>query len=89
MNPKTAAFFLAFIPQFVDLTAGYVPLQFILLGFTSVILNTLADIIVAVAASRLRELSAARPAVIQRLREGAGASMVALGIGLALAKRPS
>jgi hypothetical protein len=31
----------------------------------------------------------ARPTLIRRLREGSGAAMVALGIGLALAGRPS
>jgi threonine/homoserine/homoserine lactone efflux protein len=89
LNPKTAAFFLAFIPQFVDPTEGYVVLQFVVLGFVSVALNTLADIVVAFAASRIRQGAAARPALIRRLREASGAAMIALGIGLALAKRPA
>jgi threonine/homoserine/homoserine lactone efflux protein len=89
LNPKTAAFFLAFIPQFVDPSAGNVAIQFIMLGSISVFLNTLADIIVAFAASRIRDGAATRPTLVRRLREGAGAAMVALGLGLALAKRPS
>jgi len=89
LNPKTAAFFLAFIPQFVDLSHGDVALQFMVLGFVSVALNTLADIVVAFAASRIREGMSARAALIRRLREASGALMVALGIGLALAKRPA
>ncbi|MEM9767630.1 MAG: LysE family translocator, partial [Cyanobacteria bacterium P01_D01_bin.71] len=39
LNPKTALFFLAFIPQFVN-PAGNVALQFILLGTISVSFNT-------------------------------------------------
>jgi len=89
LNPKTAAFFLAFLPQFVDPAAGGVALQFVVLGFLSVALNTLADILVALGASRIRQGAAARPALIRRLREASGAAMMALGIGLALAKRPS
>ena len=89
LNPKTAAFFLAFIPQFVDPVAGSVALQFAVLGFLSVLLNTLADIVVAFAANSVREGAAARPALIRRLREASGAAMIALGIGLALAKRPT
>jgi threonine/homoserine/homoserine lactone efflux protein len=89
LNPKTAAFFLAFVPQFVDPAQGGVALQFMVLGFVSVALNTLADIVVAMAAGGIRESAAARPMLIRRLREGSGAAMVALGIGLALAKRPA
>jgi threonine/homoserine/homoserine lactone efflux protein len=89
LNPKTAAFFLAFIPQFVDPTGGHIALQFVMLGFVSVVLNTLADVVVAFAASRIREGAAARPALIRRLREVSGAAMIALGLGLALAKRPA
>jgi threonine/homoserine/homoserine lactone efflux protein len=87
LNPKTAAFFLAFIPQFLDPSAGAVALPFILLGCISVTLNTLADIVVALGASRIREGAGARPGLIRRLREISGASMIALGAGLALAKR--
>lgn len=89
LNPKAAAFFLAFVPQFVDPTEGHVALQFAVLGSVSVALNTLADVAVALAASGIREGAAARPALIRRLREASGAAMVALGIGLALAKRPA
>ena len=87
LNPKTAAFFLAFIPQFLDPSAGAVALPFILLGCISVALNTLVDIVVAIGASRIREGAAMRPGLIKRLREISGASMITLGAGLALAKR--
>jgi threonine/homoserine/homoserine lactone efflux protein len=89
LNPKTAAFFLAFVPQFVDPTQGSVAAQFILLGFISVALNTSADIIVAIAASGIRDGAAARPALIRRLQQASGTAMVGLGVGLALAKRPT
>ena len=89
LNPKTAAFFLAFVPQFVDTSVGNVALEFVVLGFVSVALNTLADIVVAFAASGIRDGAAARPGLIRRLREASGAAMMALGVGLALAKRPA
>lgn len=59
------------------------------LGAISVALNTLADVVVAFAASGIREGATARPALIRRLREASGAAMIALGVGLALAKRPA
>ncbi len=88
LNPKTAAFFLAFIPQFVDASQGSVAMQFVVLGFVSVLLNTLADIVVAFLASGIRDGAKASPVLIRRLRQGSGAGMVALGVGLALARRP-
>ncbi|MCX7378413.1 MAG: LysE family translocator [Alphaproteobacteria bacterium] len=87
LNPKTAAFFLAFLPQFVD-PAGNVAAQFVLLGVVSVALNTAADVVVAFLAGRLRDGTGARPGLVRRLREASGTAMVALGVGLALAKRP-
>jgi threonine/homoserine/homoserine lactone efflux protein len=89
LNPKTAAFFLAFIPQFIDPGAGHVALQFAMLGFISVALNALADVVVALAAGRIREGATARPSLIRRLREASGGAMIALGVGLALTRRPA
>lgn len=89
LNPKTAAFFLAFIPQFVDTSVGPVALQFFVLGFVSVALNTLADLVVAFAAGGIRDGAAARPGLIRRLREASGGAMIVLGVGFALAKRPA
>ena len=89
LNPKTAAFFLAFVPQFVDPAAGRVAAQFAVLGIVSVLLNTGADVMVAHAAGRVRAGIAGRPGLVRRLREASGAGMVALGLGLLLARRPA
>lgn len=86
LNPKTAAFFLAFIPQFVD-PAGNVALQFAVLGLISVTLNTLADVVVTFWAVKARLSLAARPTLIVRLRQASGSVMIGLGASLALARR--
>jgi threonine/homoserine/homoserine lactone efflux protein len=89
LNPKTAAFFLAFVPQFVDPAQGCVALQFVILGFVSMALNTLVDVGVAFGAGGIRDGAAARPALVRRLREASRGAMVALGVGLAFARRPA
>jgi len=89
LNPKTAAFFLAFIPQFVDPMAGHSALQFIALGVISVTLNTVADIVVVIFAAKARESFKRRPHVVRRLRQGSGICMAGLGVSLALARRPA
>lgn len=88
LNPKTAAFFLAFIPQFVAPDAGGVALQFVLLGTISVFLNTAVDVVVAIGASAVRGRLAAQHALIRRLRHGSATVLCALGLSLALARRP-
>ena len=88
LNPKTAAFFLAFIPQFID-PAGYVAFQFIILGLISVALNTLADVVVVMMAASARAGLTRNPNLLQRLRQGSGLFIAGLGISLALARRPA
>jgi threonine/homoserine/homoserine lactone efflux protein len=89
LNPKTAAFFLAFLPQFVDPAAGPVWLQFLALGLVSVTLNTAVDVGVVITAARARSLALARPSLLRRLRMVAGAAIASLGLALLFARRPA
>jgi threonine/homoserine/homoserine lactone efflux protein len=86
LNPKTAAFFLAFVPQFITPNGASIMVQFIVLGSISVALNTLADFAVVFAAHHIRHYSASRPASILRFRKLSGLTMIALGLGLAAAE---
>jgi threonine/homoserine/homoserine lactone efflux protein len=88
LNPKTAVFFLAFLPQFVEPAAGPVWLQFFGLGLISVMLNTAVDVVVAFMAARARSMALARPSLLRRLRLGAGAAITGLGLTLLFVRRP-
>ncbi len=85
LNPKTALFFLSFIPQFITPERGHVFFQFMLLGSLSVILNTTADLVVVLLAAPLeRKLkNSARFRRNQRVASGVG--MIGLGAYVALA----
>ena len=84
LNPKTALFFLAFIPQFVNMNAPIVP-QFILLGCISVTLNTSMDIIVATLAGPIGYQLQKRLALRKAQRIFTGLSLMGLGVYVALA----
>ena len=86
-NPKTAAFFLAFIPQFIVIGSGPVALQFLVLGAISVLLNTGADLAAVMGAAKLHERLLHRPGLFRRLRQGSGLMMASLGVGLLAARR--
>lgn len=87
LNPKTALFFLAFLPQFVDVTAGPVAPQMILLGMIVTVTAFPCDAFVAVAsgslAARLRDSALAR----RLLNWLSGGLLVGLGITVALSRR--
>jgi threonine/homoserine/homoserine lactone efflux protein len=85
LNPKTALFFLAFLPQFVDPSAGAVAPQMLLLGTMLVCLGVLSDgtyaLLAAGAGNRLRNR--------RRLDRWSGGIFVALGVVAAVAGEPA
>jgi threonine/homoserine/homoserine lactone efflux protein len=84
LNPKTALFFLAFIPQFVSHKSGGVFWEFLLLGTISVALNTSCDLIVTFLAgpigTRLRSSASLR----RRQRTATGLTLIGLGAYVAV-----
>lgn len=85
LNPKTALFFLSFIPQFVAPAHGHLFFQFALLGSISVGLNTAADLVVVGMASPLERKLKNSLRFRRRQRTASGVGMIGLGAYLALA----
>ena len=83
LNPKTALFFLSFIPQCVNRGSGHVFLQFVSLGTISVVMNTSADLLVIAMAGPLGERIRSSPKFRRRQRTVTGAIMIGLGTYLA------
>jgi threonine/homoserine/homoserine lactone efflux protein len=87
-NPKTALFFLAFLPQFVDPSAGPVAPQMLVLGTLLIGLGVVSDgtyaLVAAGAGRKLRETAAAR----RRLDRLSGGVFVSLGLIAAFAGEP-
>lgn len=85
LNVKTAIFFLAFLPQFVDPELPPVA-QFALLGTICVALNTAVDVAVVLGAALALGRWNARARTQAWLRRVSGTTMVALGLGVLLVR---
>lgn len=83
-NPQTFTFMVAFLPQFVDPTAGQVWVQFAVLGAVLIVLEFLADGTVGVLAGRIGGWLREREAVRRRLDTGTGSVFIGLGVTLAV-----
>ncbi len=85
LNPKTALFFLAFLPQFISPAAGGVWLQILLLGGSFVALGLTTDALYAVAAGSLRHLFRNSLRVLKAQKLISGTVYIGLGVMTAVA----
>jgi threonine/homoserine/homoserine lactone efflux protein len=84
LNPKTALFFLAFLPQFVDPGRGRVWFQVLVLGLVFVGLGLVTDSLYALVAGRVGGYLRRQG---ELLRYGSGSAYIGLGAAAALVKR--
>jgi threonine/homoserine/homoserine lactone efflux protein len=84
LNPKTAMFFLAFLPQFIDPSAGSIAAQTLVLGLCFVGLATLSDGGYALLAGAVAERVRRSPRTRGRLSRVSGAAYLGLGTLTAL-----
>lgn len=78
-NPKSIAFFLAILPQFVDLHAGSVPTQLFVLGAIVVTIGVACDAVWVLLASAARDWFGRSPRRIEAMSATGGVLMIGLG----------
>ncbi|MFC4217059.1 LysE family translocator [Pseudophaeobacter arcticus] len=87
LNPKSIAFFIAFVPQFLRPGEALAP-QFMILIATFVALAAVNAMAYALLADRLR-LWISRPKAIANLTRVGGGALIAMGLATALLRRPT
>ena len=87
LNPKVALFFLAFLPQFIDVSSGNVTLQILLLGFIFNTTGTIINSLVAVFFGKIGGLLNRSPKIKKIQSWFTGTVYIGLGVSLALSKK--
>jgi len=83
LNPKVTLFFLSFLPQFINLNAGRVELQMVLLGALFMGQTVLIFGAIAFFSGAIGDRLRTNPAIANRLNAFAGVIFIALGLRVA------
>ncbi|HKH59635.1 MAG TPA: LysE family translocator [Flavitalea sp.] len=86
LNPKVALFFLAFLPQFIDLDSARTSLQILFLGIWFNMSGTIVNIIAAILLGKISSWLSNSPGFIQWQERVSGMLLIGLGIKVALTK---
>lgn len=89
LNPKTALFFYAFLPQFVDASRGSVVGQILVLGLLFVGMGIVSDSAYAVLAGTVGGWMRGNPTFLRKQRYVAGGTYITLGIATAFTSHTS
>ena len=87
LNPKLTLFFLAFMPQFVDVGAANATVQMLGLAGVFMGLTFIVFALYGVLAAQARDHVISRPKVMQRVKRSFAAAFGLMGLKLALAER--
>jgi threonine/homoserine/homoserine lactone efflux protein len=87
LNPKVALFFLAFLPQFIDIDKGNTSLQILFLGTWFDVAGTLVNVLVAVLFGKIGAWLSRSSKFIQWQKRITGTILIALGIKVALSSK--
>ena len=87
LNPKTALFFLAFLPQFVTVSRGGVGEQIMLLGVVFVLLGAITDSLYAIGAGSAAAWLRGSPRFLAGERWISGSLYIGLGVAAALSSQ--
>jgi threonine/homoserine/homoserine lactone efflux protein len=83
-NPKVIVFFAAVLPQFVNRSAGHVPVQMLLLGSVFLAIAVVCDSSWALAAGTARAWLARSPRRLEMVGGAGGLAMIGIGASLAV-----
>ena len=87
LNPKVALFFLAFLPQFINIDKGNTWLQILFLGSWFDMVGTLVNILVALLFGKIGAWLSQSPVFIQWQERITGTILIGLGIKVALSSK--
>lgn len=86
-NPKGIVFFAAVLPQFVDHSAGQVPLQMLVLGLIPITIGLVTDTLWGLTAATARSWFARSDRRLSMIGGAGGLTMVGLGVTVATTGR--